>query len=101
MPFCVNNENKELLISIKEVEKTTAQILLLKTEELQESEIGATVWFLFEIIKIFTLSEILTFDKILERIKTYRSDIKHVFEYIGKVDAAISIASLRSGLPYC
>ena len=93
-------EETELRQCLNRVEKTTSKILLLKMDSLKDGDIGQFAWFLIEQLKVLTLSEITTFNKLLEEIRIVRKDIQYLFEWIGNVDMAISIASLREGLPY-
>ena len=94
-------EKKELLLDdVKEIDQITSQVLFLKTDNLQNNEIGGVFWFAFELIKIITLSEITVFNKLVDKIRTSRSQIHNVFKAIGEIDVAISICSLRDGLPY-
>jgi len=61
-------------------------------------EISGLIWAISELIKtVFLLEPILLFG-VLKRLHTKRADIKAVFTFIGKIDALISIASLRAGL---
>jgi len=57
---------------------------------------------MFEIFKILFLIEPLFLFGTLKRIDTKRKEIEDVFQFVGKIDAMISIASLRKGLnKYC
>jgi len=85
---------------IKVIEKITSRVLFLKTDNLQTSEFGSFVWFFLEIIKILSLSEITTFEKLVDRINDKRDSIENIYIAIGKIDVAISICSLRDGLKY-
>jgi len=85
---------------IRNVEKITSKILFLKTDNLQDSEFGFVAWFIVEIFKILSLSEITTFHKVIDKIIDCRESIENVFINIGKIDTAISICSLRDGLEY-
>jgi len=100
IPFINKSRKEELIQKIKRVEKTTAKILLLKTDSMQDGTFTSAIWYFIELMKVFTLSEITSFDALLEEIKNVRQDIKELYELIGRVDMAISIASLRVNLPY-
>ncbi|MEZ5038764.1 MAG: hypothetical protein R2828_02700 [Saprospiraceae bacterium] len=93
-------EQEEGLKKIKKIEKITTKIDFLKTDRLQETEVTAIAWYVLELIKVVTLSEIITFDAILDDLKTSRKEIEHLFVFVAEMDMAISIASLRAGLPF-
>lgn len=102
LPFTNHKETKKvnILADAKHIDKITSQVLFLKTDRLQNSEFGAVLWLLFEIIKIITLSEITVFNKLVDKIRSARPQIHNVYKAIGEIDVAISICSLRDGLPY-
>lgn len=54
-------------------------------------------WFVFEIIKILFNVEYLMFNSFLNSISQKQKSIEQLFIFIGKVDVAISTASLRAG----
>ena len=102
LPISNVSEHKQsnLQSDIKHIDKITSQVLFLKTDNLQKSEFGSVFWFVFEIFKIITLSEITVFNKLVDKIRVSRPQIENVFTAIGEIDIAISICSLRDGLPY-
>lgn len=85
---------------IKSIESITAKVLLLKTNTLQESEFTAFLWYVIELIKSATLVEVTTFHSVVDKIENSRKDIEALFEFIAKIDVAISTASFRASLPY-
>lgn len=96
-----NEANKSKLLSdVKHIDQITSQVLFLKTDNLQNSEFGAIFWFIFELFKILTLSEISVFNKLVNKVRSSRLQIEYIFKAIGEIDVAISICSLRDGLPY-
>jgi len=101
-PLSGLTEEEKIAISLdaKHIDQITSQVLFLKTDNLQNNEFGAVFWFIIELIKIVTLSEIVVFNRLVDKIRQSRPQIENVFETIGKVDVAISIGSLRDGLPY-
>ena len=58
------------------------------------------VYLVSEWIKIFLLSEPRTFISSIKKINQYSDEIKILYEYIAELDVAISIQSVRDGLPY-
>ena len=57
------------------------------------SQIGA---YLLELIKAFFLVEVFTLFKVIKELESKRSSIITLFDYVGNIDSAISIASLRA-----
>ncbi|MFK8102223.1 MAG: DNA mismatch repair protein MutS [Saprospiraceae bacterium] len=85
---------------IHQVEKLTGKVLLLKTENLQGNEITSLIWYIFELFKIITLTEISTFHTVVDDIQVARPAIKSLFDFIGKIDLRLSINRLRTELPF-
>jgi len=93
-------DHTQLSKDLKQIDKITSQVLFLKTDELQQSEFGTVFWLFFELLKILTLSEIVIFNKLVDRISASKTELENIFRAIGEIDMAISICSLRTGLPY-
>ena len=53
--------------------------------------------YFFDVIKAFFLIEVFMIFNVIEELKTKRSSIITLFDYVGNIDASISIASLRAG----
>jgi ABC-type multidrug transport system fused ATPase/permease subunit len=53
-----------------------------------------------EWIKIFFLLEPLSFVVSIDKVNKYAEDIRVLFDCVGEVDMAISVLSVRTGLPY-
>ena len=53
--------------------------------------------YLFDIVKVIFLIEIFMVFKVVKELKTKRSSIMVLFNYVGNIDASISVASLRAG----
>lgn len=102
IPFSnlAEGEKSALQEDAKHIDNITKKILFLKTDNLQNSEVGSIIWFVFELLKIITLSEVTTFNKLILKIDSSKTQIENIFLAIGKIDIAISISSLRDGLPY-
>lgn len=102
LPHTIESDKKQIAGALKNVDSLTSKVAFLKTDLLQNSEIGSIVWYFFEMIKIGTLSEVTLFHKLIDQITDKRDDIEAVYIYIGQIDMALSIGSLREGLPfYC
>ncbi len=102
LAYSPNEEARQskLRKDIKRIDNITSQVLFLKTDELQQSEFGSFFWFILEIFKILSLSEIVVFNKLVDKIGASRTHIESIFTAIGEIDQAISICSLRAGLSY-
>ncbi|KMQ51354.1 Mismatch repair protein MutS-like ATPase [Chitinispirillum alkaliphilum] len=89
--------------SVKSIESLKSKMKVFELEARQVSDPFMGMAYLFsEYLKVqFLLEPILVFS-VLRRLKERRGDIQTFFEYCGEIDSAISIASLRAGLPhYC
>lgn len=72
-------------------------LLSLKSSTGLEAELSLIGLYLVELMKIFLLIEVFTLFRILKELETKRASIATLFAYIGEIDSAISILSLRSG----
>lgn len=61
-----------------------------------QSELSQIGTYLQELIKAFFLVEVFTLFKVIKELESKRSSIITLFDYVGNIDAAISIASLRA-----
>ena len=99
IPISKNPED-DIIEKVSKVEKLSSSISFLKTDELQNSEIGSIIWLAIELLKVATLSEITLFYKIIDHITKSREDIHKLYKFIGYIDLSISIGQLRNKLPY-
>lgn len=87
--------------SLKSLETLKGNISLFSSESKSNgSEITAILLTLLEYIKIIFLIEPILVFNTLAKLKNKRADMKNLFDFIGYIDTAISIASLRTGLDY-
>ena len=93
-------EKEEKLSEIKKLDKLTSKVSFLKTNNLGNSELTDLLWLLIEIFKMFTLVEVVTFHELVKKIEEEQTTIESLYRFIGAIDMALSIASLRSGLSY-
>lgn len=96
----VEYDEKDLRKKMRTIEQVVKKISFLNTDQLQDNEVAAVGWYALELIKIATLSEVLTFYQVIADIARIRPEIEAVYLYVGEVDVALSIAALRAGLPY-
>ena len=74
--------------------------LFFKFENRVRSDLEALIFTVWEITKILFLIEPLFVFNLLKKLENKCDDVQTLFEYIGKFDSAISIATLRREMPY-
>ena len=87
-----------LSASIKTINQVKNRMSFLKLETKLQGEFESIAWVFLELFKIVILLEPLLLFGVLNRLNTKRQEIANVFEFIGRIDILISIASLRKGL---
>jgi DNA mismatch repair ATPase MutS len=89
--------------AVKSIDKIKKRLSVFTLESKQQSDVFMQLaFFIGEYVKIaFLLEPIIVFG-VLKHLREKRSDIRNLFEFIGSVDSAVSIASLRHDLErYC
>lgn len=87
---------------IKHVESIQLKTELIRFEKGLANEYAFLFWFPIELVKIQFNLELLVFYSFIEDITKEKLHIDSLFQFIGKVDAALSTASVRAGaLPTC
>lgn len=61
------------------------------------TDLGSGIW---ELVKILLLLEPRSFITVIDEVNNHQQDIELLFNYVAEIDAAISVKSLRTGLPY-
>ncbi len=87
-----------LSASIKTINLVKNRMSFLKLETKLQGEFESIAWMFLELFKIISLLEPLLLFGVLNRLNTKREEIANVFEFVGRIDMLISIASLRKGL---
>ncbi|MBI9064372.1 MAG: hypothetical protein JEZ14_20470 [Marinilabiliaceae bacterium] len=88
--------------ALRHVAGVKKQMLFFKIEAGVQDDLKAGVSGLFELVKIVFLLDPLALFGALKQIEDKKDEIQMIFEYVGRIDTAISIASLREGLSaYC
>jgi hypothetical protein len=82
------------------LDKVGYSVSFLQLEARMQSEVGQVAEVVTELIKALFLLEPLLLFYALGQLGAKRSDIASVFEYVGTIDVALSICSLRAGLAY-
>lgn len=90
--------NPDLMKSANVINKVSSRMSVFNLEVRIQSDQQIFFWAILELIKILFLIEPLFLFGTLKRIDNKRKEIEDVFQFVGAIDAAISIASLRKGL---
>jgi DNA mismatch repair ATPase MutS len=93
--------SNNILSSVKSINELKRRIFFFKFERKADSEIEAVILFVTEIVKILFLIEPLIVFNVLKELDRKRNDIQTLFEYIGNIDSALSVAAVRMEMPYC
>lgn len=99
-PGILAERNEDIDKSIKSIESLGNKMSLFKLEAKLQSDFGQAVEGLVEIIKALFLIEPIVFFNILKELDAKRSEIHQLYKFVGEIDLAISIDSLRRELPY-
>lgn len=85
--------------SVKSLQAFQQKVRLISLENGTgiQSEFSQLGIYLLELIKSFFLIEVIALFKITKELKDKKKEIQGLFEYIGKIDSALSVASLRAG----
>lgn len=94
-------EDASVQSSLKSMSSLKIRFSVFKLEAKSNgSEIAALVLLIVEYIKILLLLEPQIVFNTLSKLEEKQNDIRTLFEYVGEIDTAISIASLRATVPY-
>jgi DNA mismatch repair ATPase MutS len=95
-------ESKQnILPSLHSMNELKNQIKFFKNKTGVLSEFETLVLMLWESVNILFLIEPQIVFNVLGKLDKKRKDIQILFEYVGKIDSAISIAVLRTSMPCC
>ena len=86
-------EDLSFLGSVKKIQFKTS---LIGFENKMNDEFVFFGWFFFEVLKITVNIEILLFFNFLEDIQHKRNDIEKLFRFLGEIDTAIAVASIKT-----
>ena len=96
----IPTSKQEILSSANSIDELKYQIKFFKLKKGLTSEIEGLVLFIKEIINILFLIEPQAVFHVLEKLEKKKKDIQILFEYVGKIDSAISVAAMRTSIPY-
>ncbi len=86
------------LYSLKKIVRATAAVQW--NANIETNEIAILIWMPIELLKITFNLEYLFFYSILDAFNKRRTYLKQLFNYIGKIDTSMSIASVLSNAKY-
>ncbi len=87
---------------LKDLSPLRKKMAGIKLDSMAEGDLAVVGFMVLELIKISFNVEIIVFYQVIDLIHKNKAALKAAFEYVGKVDAAISIASFRSSAAdYC
>ena len=92
--------NPNLVKSTSVLSKVNSRMSIFNLDAGLQSDQQMFFWAIMELVKIVFLLEPLFLFGTLKRIDTKRAEIEDVFQFVGEIDAIVSIASLRKGLNY-
>jgi DNA mismatch repair ATPase MutS len=89
--------------SIEALKYFQSKSLLLQagSDEGLRDELANVFTYFIELTKAIFLIEVFTFYHLLREIERKKKSIRTLFDYIGNIDSAISVASLRAGSSTC
>nr|WP_067058776.1 hypothetical protein [Mucilaginibacter sp. L294] len=93
-------KNEVVAESLVKLSKLKKSLGLISYQNKTANDPTDITYLLAEWIKIFLLSEPRTFISSIKKINEYADEIKTLYEYVAEIDMAISIQSVRDGLPY-
>lgn len=87
---------------IKKINNIKTKTEFIGFEDHLLNEYAMLFWVVFEIIKIQFMVEYIIFFSFVDSIKNEKESIHKLFQFIGEIDSAIAVASIKSGnLTYC
>ncbi len=95
--------DKKALESISALKSVQRQISFINfhNDEGMFSDLGLIGSALFELVKAFLLIEVILTFRVIEELNDKRTAIIALFDYVGNIDASISIAALRATNKTC
>ena len=96
----LKQSNQAVRAASESIRQLDNSAFFFKFENKVRSDIEVLLLSIWEIFKILFLVEPLTVFNLFKKLDKKRTDIQTLFEYIGKFDSAISIATFRRELPY-
>ncbi len=82
---------------IKKIDAIRLKTEFIAFEKKLDNEFAAISWFLIELVKIQFNIEYIIFFSFIDAVNKEKDAIEGMFRFIGEIDSAISIASVKSG----
>lgn len=92
----LKTQSEKAKSSSKNIDQLKQRMSFFKLEQKVDSDLEVIYWFLMEAFKISFLIEPLLIQNVVKKLETKRKEIEDVFIFVGAVDQAISITSLRT-----
>ncbi|WP_158795654.1 DNA mismatch repair protein MutS [Pedobacter sp. L105] len=87
---------------MRELTPLKRKMIGVRLDSMAEGDAAVIGFMLFELLKIAFNIEIISFYSVIDSLRAERENLKKLFIYVGTIDAAISISSLRSSMDeYC
>lgn len=99
-PF-LKERSEKVKQSSKNIDQLKRRMSFFKLEQKVDSDLEVVYWFLLEVFKISFLIEPLLIQSVVRKLETKRVEIEDVFSYVGQIDQAISVLSLRQSQVTC
>lgn len=96
----IPESKRSVQVSVASISELKSAIKFFKLDTSIKSEIESLLLFVREIIKILFLIEPLVVFNVLKKLEDRKTDIQTIFEYLGKIDSAISVAAIRMEAPF-
>jgi hypothetical protein len=93
-------ENEAIVSSLKKAGSLSRSLRFVKLEDRISGDPSDLAYALWELLKTVLLIEPAMFIASINKVNQYRDDIEVLFNYVGRVDMAVSIQSFRLSLPY-
>ena len=93
--------NGPVASSLKSLEIHKPGMRVFSLESKSDSDVFTAAFvYVLELLKVLFLLEPLIVFRVLKKLDKKRNDIHKLFRYLGRIDMAVSLASLRAGLPF-
>lgn len=84
------------------LQPTVQRLAFLQLDNMLQSDAAAPLWLLAQYLKITFLLDLWLYQRSTRVLYQHRAALRRMFEYVGYVDCAVAVASLRQWLPvYC
>jgi hypothetical protein len=93
----LKNENVEKSIGQLRYFQSKSALLALGTDAGLRDELSGIFTYFIELLKAVFLVEVFVLYHLIRELETKKNDIRNLFDYVGDIDSAISVSSLRAG----